>query len=69
MYFQVWIDRDEILDKLDVDLSEDLQEARHDANIALLQELRYVYDMRGEQAMLDKLNSFMSDFKLETMDL
>lgn len=69
MYIEVWIDKDEILDKLNVDLSEELQEARHDANIALLQELRYVYDMRGKQAMLDKLNFLMSDFKLEEMDL
>lgn len=69
MYIEVWVDRDEILDKLNVDLSEELQEARHDANIALLQELRYVYDMRGKQAMLDKLNFLMSDFKLEEMDL
>lgn len=69
MYIEVWIDKDEILDKLNVDLSEELQEARHDANIALLQELRYVYDMRGKQAMLDKLNFLMSDFKLQEMDL
>lgn len=69
MYIEVWIDKDEILDKLNVDLSEELQEARHDANIALLQELRYVYDMRGKQAMFDKLNFLMSDFKLEEMDL
>lgn len=69
MYIEVWVDKDEILDKLNVDLSEELQEARHDANIALLQELRYVYDMRGKQAMLDKLNFLMSDFKLEEMDL
>lgn len=69
MYIEVWVDKDEILDKLNVDLSEELQEARHDANIALLQELRYVYDMRGKQAMLDKLNFLMSDFKLQEMDL
>ncbi|AKG07798.1 hypothetical protein AAX06_06090 [Moraxella bovoculi] len=69
MYVEVWIDEDEILDKLNVDHSAELQAARYDANIALLQELRHVYDMRGKQAMFDKLNSLMSDFRLQTMDL
>ena len=69
MYVEVWIDESEILEKLKVEYSEELQEARHDANIALLQELRHVYEMRGKEAMLDKLNSIMSDFRLQTMDL
>lgn len=69
MYIKVWVDEDEILDKLNKDRSEVLEDAQYEAKLELLKELRYVYEMRGKQDMLDKLNFLMSDFKLQEMDL
>lgn len=69
MYIEVWVDEDEILDKLNKDRSEVLEDAQYEAKLELLKELRYVYTMRGKQDMLDKLNFLMSDFKLQEMDL
>lgn len=69
MYIKVWVDKDEILDKLNKDRSEVLEDAQYEAKLELLKELRYVYEMRGKQDMLDKLNFLMSDFKLQEMDL
>lgn len=69
MYIEVWVDEDEILERLNKDRSEILEDAQYEAKLELLAELRYVYSMRGKQDMLDKLNSLMSDFKLQEMDL
>lgn len=69
MYIEVWVDEDEILDKLNKDRSEVLEDAQYEAKLELLKELRYIYSMRGKQDMLDKLNFLMSDFKLQEMDL
>lgn len=69
MYIEVWVDKDEILDKLNIDRSEDLEAIRYEAKLELLKELRYIYSMRGKQDMLDKLNFLMSDFKLQEMEL
>lgn len=69
MYIEVWVDEDEILDKLNKDRSEVLEDAQYEAKLELLKELRYVYEMRGKKDMLDKLNFLMSDFKLQEMDL
>lgn len=69
MYIKVWVDEDVILDKLNKDHSEVLEDAQYEAKLELLKELRYVYEMRGKQDMLDKLNFLMSDFKLQEMDL
>lgn len=69
MYLKVWVDEAEILDKLNKDHSEVLEDAQYEAKLELLKELRYVYEMRGKQDMLDKLNFLMSDFKLQEMDL
>lgn len=69
MYMKVWVDEDVILDKLNKDRSEVLEDAQYEAKLELLKELRYVYEMRGKQDMLDKLNFLMSDFKLQEMDL
>lgn len=69
MYIKVWVDEAEILDKLNKDRSEVLEDAQYEAKLELLKELRYVYEMRGKQDMLDKLNFLMSDFKLQEMDL
>lgn len=69
MYIKVWVDKDEILDKLNKDRSEVLEDAQYEAKLELLKELRYIYSMRGKQDMLDKLNFLMSDFKLQEMDL
>ena len=69
MYIEVWVDEDEILERLNKDRSEVLEDAQYEAKLELLAELRYVYSMRGKQDMLDKLNFLMSDFKLQEMDL
>lgn len=69
MYIKVWVDKDEILERLNKDRSEVLEDAQYEAKLELLKELRYVYEMRGKQDMLDKLNFLMSDFKLQEMDL
>lgn len=69
MYIEVWVDEDEILERLNKDRSEVLEDAQYEAKLELLKELRYVYEMRGKQDMLDKLNFLMSDFKLQEMDL
>lgn len=69
MYIEVWVDEAEILERLNKDRSEVLEDAQYEAKLELLKELRYVYEMRGKQDMLDKLNFLMSDFKLQEMDL
>lgn len=66
MYVQVWIDEEEILDELS---DESKKQIAWEANLELLRELQYIYEMQGKEAMLTKLEFLMNDYKLPYIKL
>lgn len=61
MYLTVWVDEDEILDNLS---GEPKEQIAWEANLKLLEQLHYIHEMQGKEAMLTKLEFLMNDYKL-----
>lgn len=66
MYVQVWIDEDEILNKL---REEDRDGIGSDIIYDFLEELKRVYDSQGKEAMLTNLEFLINEYKLGQVDL
>lgn len=66
MYVEVWIDEDEILNKL---REEDRDGIGSDIIYDFLEELKRVYDSQGKEAMLTNLEFLINEYKLGQVDL
>ena len=63
---EVWIDEDEILNKL---REKDRDSIWWDITYDFLEELKRIYDSQGKEAMLTKLEFLINEYKLGHVDL